>query len=98
MSTDALRKSPMKPSRRTRAMSRRAPLSRATIPAVPTHSADPGTSSSMPRDAKPAASRAAVAESAPTTRRRDEPTRAKTIVGRMIVYKPVTIGMPAIDV
>ena len=48
--------------------------------------------------ASPAASTAAVAESAPTTRSFDEPSSAKTSVGRMIVYRPVWIGIWAIDV
>jgi len=39
---------------------------------------------------------AAVAESAPTTRCRDDPSRAKTASGSRIVYRPVTTGIPAI--
>ena len=41
---------------------------------------------------------AAVAESAPTTRWRDEPRMAKAMIGRRIVYRPVMTGMPAIFV
>ena len=39
---------------------------------------------------------AAVAESAPTTRWRDEPRMAKTAIGSSSVYRPVTTGIPAI--
>jgi hypothetical protein len=46
----------------------------------------------------PAAMIAAEAESAPTTRCRDEPSTAKTAIGIRIVYSPVITGMPAIDV
>ncbi len=38
----------------------------------------------------------AVAESAPTTRWRDDPKIAKATIGRRIVYRPVITGMPAI--
>jgi hypothetical protein len=41
---------------------------------------------------------AAVAESAPTTSSRDEPSSANTIVGKMTLYKPVTTGVWEIDV
>ena len=41
---------------------------------------------------------AAVAESAPTTRCRDDPRIAKKRIGRRIVYRPVMTGMPAIFV
>ena len=39
---------------------------------------------------------AAVAESAPTTRCREEPRTAKTAIGSSSVYRPVTTGIPAI--
>ena len=39
---------------------------------------------------------AAVAESAPTTKWREEPRMAKTAIGNSSVYKPVTTGIPAI--
>ena len=39
---------------------------------------------------------AAVAESAATTRWRDEPRTAYAAIGSSIVYKPVTRGIPAI--
>jgi hypothetical protein len=39
---------------------------------------------------------AAVAESAATTRWRDEPRTENTAIGRSMVYKPVTSGIPAI--
>ncbi len=48
--------------------------------------------------ASPAAMMAAVAESAPTTRWRDEPSRANTAMGMRIVYRPVMTGIPAIVV
>ena len=41
---------------------------------------------------------AAVAESAPTTRWREDPRTANTAIGRRIVYRPVTTGICAIDV
>ena len=41
---------------------------------------------------------AAVAESAPTTRWRDEPSMANATIGSRIVYRPVITGMPAIAV
>ena len=41
---------------------------------------------------------AAVAESAPTTRCRDEPSSANSSSGTRIVYSPVMTGIPAIDV
>ena len=44
--------------------------------------------------ARPAAMIAAVAESAPTTRCRDEPSTAKTAIGMRIVYRPVTPACP----
>ena len=48
--------------------------------------------------ASPAAMIAAVAESAPTTRWRDEPSSANTAIGMRIVYRPVITGIPAIEV
>ncbi len=39
---------------------------------------------------------AAVAESAATTRCREEPRTAKTAIGSTIVYRPVASGIPAI--
>ena len=41
---------------------------------------------------------AAVAESAPTTRCREDPSRANTAIGMRIVYRPVITGIPAIEV
>ena len=41
---------------------------------------------------------AAVAESPPTTRCRDEPNSAKARIGIRIVYSPVITGVPAIFV
>ena len=54
--------------------------------------ADPATASPV----SAAARMAAVAESAPTTRWRDEPRTANTAIGSSIVYRPVTTGIPAI--
>ena len=39
---------------------------------------------------------AAVAESAPTTRCREDPKKAKTMMGIKMVYRPVMTGIPAI--
>ena len=39
---------------------------------------------------------AAVAESAPTTRCRDDPNKANNAMGIRMVYRPVTTGVPAI--
>jgi hypothetical protein len=50
----------------------------------------------MPRPAIPANMIAAVAESAPTTRCRDDPNRAKARIGSRMVYRPVMTGIPAI--
>ena len=54
---------------------------RATRPARATYSFDPEAA----RPARPAARTAAVAESAPTTRWRDEPNTANTNIGNKIV-------------
>ena len=63
----------------------------ASMQARATYSGEPASASGV----SAANVMAAVAESAPTTRCRDEPNRAKTIAGRMSVYRPVTTGMPA---
>jgi hypothetical protein len=63
-----------------------------------THSAEFGDRPAIPSDARPAAKIAAVAESAPTTRSRDEPNSAKTMVGKMTLYRPVTTGVWEIEV
>ena len=52
----------------------------------------------MPAPASPAARMAAVAESAPTTSRREEPRRANSSVGKITVYRPVTTGVWAMEV
>ncbi len=57
-----------------------------------------GEPATAPVATMPVAMIAAVAESAPTTRWRDEPNRANTATGNRIVYRPVTTGMPAIFV
>jgi hypothetical protein len=49
-------------------------------------------------DANAAATMAAVAESALTTRWREEPKRANTSTGKNIVYSPVITGVPMIFV
>ena len=48
----------------------------------------------MPSAAIPAYMIAAVAESPPTTRCRDEPKSANATIGIRIVYSPVITGMP----
>ena len=63
----------------------------ASSEARPTYS---GTDGAKP--GRPAAMIAAVAESAPTTRWRDEPNSAKTGIGSRSVYRPVITGIPAI--
>ena len=86
------RKLARKPSRASRATSSITPVSRAASPASLTYCSDPSAAS--PDSA--AASIAAVAESAATTRWRDDPRTANTAIGRSMVYKPVTTGIPAI--
>ena len=54
-------------------------------------------SPATPRPVNPAAITAAVAESAPTTSSRDEQNSANTMVGKITVYRPVTIGIWAMD-
>ncbi len=98
ISTDALRKSPMKPSRNSRATNSSPPQTSAVRPVMASQRGEPGVSPARPRPPSPAASTAAVAESAPTTSSFDEHSSAKIKVGKMIVYSPVTIGVCAIDV
>jgi hypothetical protein len=57
-----------------------------------TYSGDPTAAS----PANPAAKTAAVAESAPTTRWRDDPKNAYNAIGNRIVKRPVITGVPAI--
>ncbi len=57
-----------------------------------------GDWATAPDARRPVARIAAVAESAPTTRWRDEPKIAKTRMGRRSVYRPVITGVPAIFV
>ena len=80
-STERDRKSARKPSRATRARKRKAAAISASNPARATYWSEPVTAS----PASPAAMTAAVAESAPTTRWRDEPKTAKTRTGNRIV-------------
>ena len=88
------RKFAMKPSLSSRASTRKPPVMMATMPARLTYSGE--AVAAIP--ARPAAMMAAVAESAPTTRCREEPSRAKTAIGMRIVYRPVMTGIPAIEV
>jgi hypothetical protein len=57
-----------------------------------------GVTPAIDAPASPDARIAAVAESAPTTSRRDEPRRANTTVGKMTVYRPLTICVYAMEV
>ena len=86
------RKLARKLSRASRATSSIPAVSRAASPASRTYRSEPTAA----RPVSAAASMAAVAESAATTRWRDEPRTAYTAIGRSIVYKPVTSGIPAI--
>ena len=79
-------------SRASRAASSIPAVSRAASPASRTYRSEPTAA----RPVSAAASMTAVAESAATTRWRDEPRTAYTAIGRSIVYKPVTRGIPAI--
>ena len=83
--TVALRKLPMKPSLSSRARIRKNPQIRATMLHQASHSWLPGVSPETPSPPSPAARIAAVAESAPTTSSRDEPSSANSSVGKMIV-------------
>ncbi len=75
------RKSAMKPSLSRRASTRYPPVIRASTPASETYSGE--AVAAIP--ANPAAMIAAVAESAPTTRWREDPSRANTAIGMRIV-------------
>ena len=86
------KKSAMNPSFTSRATMSSTPAISASRPASATYSDEPVAA--MPTNA--AAITAAVAESAPTTRWRDDPNIANTNRGSTIVYMPVTTGMPAI--
>ena len=86
------RKSARNPRRMIRAKSKNPAARIARMPASATYWAEPVVAS----PARPAAMIAAVAESAPTTRCREEPSSAKTAIGIRIVYRPVMTGMPAI--
>ncbi len=84
MSTLRDRKSATKPRPIKRASSSHTAAISASRPARATYCEEPV-----------AAIPAAVAESAPTTRWRDEPSNAKTKTGSTIVYRPVITGIPA---
>ena len=86
------RKLARKPSRASRASISRAPVSKAASPASRTYSAEPGSASRTRAPAR----MAAVAESAATTRCRDDPNTANRAIGSSSVYSPVTTGIPAI--
>ena len=81
ISTERERKSATNPSRSSRARSRIPAVISASIPASATYCGE--ATAAMP--ARPAAMIAAVAESAPTTRWRDEPSTAKSAIGSRIV-------------
>ena len=85
INTDADRKSPRNPSRSNRATISIPPQTRAVRLVNATHSGDAGVSPATLNPASPAARIAAVAESAPTTSSLDEPSRAKTTVGKITV-------------
>jgi len=91
-STVRERKLARKASRASRAASSIPAVSSAASPASRTYSGEP--TAAIPASA--AARMAAVAESAATTRCRDEPRTANAAIGRSIVYRPVTSGIPAI--
>jgi hypothetical protein len=86
------KKSARKASRASRAASSIPPVSSAASPASRTYRSEPAAA----RPVSAAASIAAVAESAATTRWREDPRTANAAIGRSIVYKPVTSGIPAI--
>ena len=86
------RKLATKPSRRRRATIRSRPHSSAASDASSTYCGEPTAAS----PARPVAMMAAVAESAPTTRWRDDPRTANATTGRSSVYRPVMTGVPAI--
>ena len=92
ISTVRDRKLARKLSRASRTASSIPAVSRAASPASRTYRSEPTAA----RPVSAAASMTAVAESAATTRWRDEPRMAYTAIGRSIVYKPVTRGIPAI--
>ena len=84
MSTLWDRKLAMKPSLMSRAMIMNTPHIRAASPAMATHCGEAGApAAAMPPS--PTAMTAAVAESAPTTRWRDEPKMANASIGRTSV-------------
>src|SRR6516164_5086337 len=77
----------------------RAGVTRVSLTPADRRSPASRTYRSEPAAARPvsaAARMTAVAESAATTRWRDEPRTAYNAIGRSIVYKPVTRGIPAI--
>ncbi|SBT09266.1 hypothetical protein ACCAA_680003 [Candidatus Accumulibacter aalborgensis] len=92
VSTVRERKSARKPSPSTRPANISAAAIKASKLHRASHSFEPRTA--MP--ARPAATTAAVAESAPTARCRDDPKMANRLIGMRMVYKPVITGVPMI--
>ena len=91
-------KSARKPRRASRARRRNAATSSALRLASASHCDEYGWSPEMPSAAIPAYMIAAVAESPPTTRCRDEAKIANATIGSNIVYRPVITGVPEIFV
>jgi hypothetical protein len=91
-------KSARNPRRATLATSSNPPVISAARLAYASHWSVSGCRPATPSPAIPANRIAAVAESPPTTRCRDEPKSANAIAGNQIVYRPVMTGVPAIFV
>ena len=83
-----------KPSRAIRERKRNPAARSALRLAKASHWGVYGFSPAIPSDAIPAYMIAAVAESPPTTRWRDEPSSANARIGIRIVYSPVITGVP----
>ena len=84
----------MKPSLRTRASKTKPAAMMASTEASATYWLEPVVANPT----NPAARMAAVAESAPTTKCREEPKMANRVVGIRMVYSPVITGVPEIFV
>ena len=81
-----------------RAITNNPPQTSAVRLQTATHSGEYGVSPVIPTPTRPAERMAAVAESAPTTSSFDDPRRAKAIVGKITVYRPVIRGVWDIEV
>ena len=92
ISTVRERKSAMNPRPISLAKMRKPAAMKASTAASATYSSEPVAASPN----SPAARIAAVAESAPTTRCREEPNSANRAIGIRIVYRPVITGVPEI--